>query len=276
LLFPQFPKQNKQKGEIEFCQKHNAMTPNHSNSNPAAAAPAASMKKDVSWVVKQWSRFSSYLSNDFLGGPKCVNLAHVINLQKGGTLLLCIALMANFDNFSPTAITYTALHGSYGLCWLLKEVVFPDPKWQVKITVGGAINAVLLVLGPYWFMPCHTIANRVEQSPLLLCTATIVYVIGLFLMIGSDCQKFFVLRERKGLITDGFFRRIRHPNYLGEMMLYGSFAAVSGSPISWGILLWVWIGVFLPNMLNKEASMSRYPQWTAYCKRSGFLFPKIV
>ncbi len=36
-----------------------------------------------------------------------------------------------------------------------------------------------------------------------------------------------MLKVRRGLITDGFFARTRNPNYLGEMMIYGSFAALS-------------------------------------------------
>ena len=47
-----------------------------------------------------------------------------------------------------------------------------------------------------------------------------------FHQVGSvaDAQKYFTLRLKRGLITDGMYRYIRHPNYLGEMMLYGSFA----------------------------------------------------
>ena len=37
-------------------------------------------------------------------------------------------------------------------------------------------------------------------------------------MIASDAQKYFTLRLKRDLITDGMYRFIRHPNYLGEMM----------------------------------------------------------
>jgi len=94
-------------------------------------------------------------------------------------------------------------------------------------------------------------------------------------MIGADAQKFFVLKAKKGLITDGFFARIRHPNYLGEMMLYASFAWLSGHKEPWFVLAWAWLGLFVPNMLYKEASMSRHPGWAEYTKRAGFLWPKI-
>jgi Protein of unknown function (DUF1295) len=43
----------------------------------------------------------------------------------------------------------------------------------------------------------------------------------------SDAQKFYILRERKGLIEDGLFTRTRNPNYLGEILIYVSFAIMS-------------------------------------------------
>ncbi len=229
----------------------------------------------LGWLTRTWLSVVDYLSANLIGGPKCIKLAHVVNFQKGATILFCLFLMNKYDNWTPTAVTYTALHGSYGLCWLLKEIIFPDPKWQVQITVFSAVSAVVAVLGPYWFFPYTTIAGRVECSSITLCAASILYVLGVVVMMGSDCQKYFVLRLKKGLITDGFFARVRHPNYLGEMMLYGSFAWVSQDPRSWAILAWVWGGLFLPYMLRKEASMSRYEGWKAYTKRSGFLFPKL-
>ncbi|EPY32965.1 hypothetical protein STCU_01055 [Strigomonas culicis] len=92
-------------------------------------------------------------------------------------------------------------------------------------------------------------------------------------MMGSDCQKYFVLKKQRGLITDGFFARVRHPNYLGEMMLYGAFAYVSNDTGSWAILGLIWSGVFLPYMLRKEARMSRHAGWAAYRARTGMLIP---
>lgn len=226
-------------------------------------------------ILQGWLKFRDYLSDDFLGGPRAVKFAWAINLQKGGTLPFVLALMLAFNNFSATAWTYAALHGSYGLLWLLKEAVCPDPGWQRKVTVGGAVNSWLLVLGPYWIAPVLLVVNRLEAAPATLALATLLYALGVVTMFGSDAQKYFVLRLRKGLITDGFFARVRHPNYLGEMMLYASFAIVAGHWIPWVVLAWVWTAVFIPNMLRKEASMSRYPEWAAYRARSGFLLPRL-
>ena len=220
-----------------------------------------------------WLKLRDHLSDDLLGGPRVLKAAWVINAQKGGTLVFVLAMMAAFDCWTSTAWTYAALHGSYGLLWLLKDRVFPDPSWEKKVTLGGALTMWLLVLGPYWIAPAIVVIDRVEQPAWLLATATIVYVLGVAIMLGADAQKHFTLRVRRGLITDGFFARVRHPNYLGEMMLYGSFALLAGHWLPWAILAWVWGFVFVPNMLRKEASMSRYPEWAAYKARSGFLLP---
>lgn len=226
-------------------------------------------------ALDRWLRLRDHLVDDVLGGPKVLKLSWVINLQKGGTLFFVLGLMAAYDVWTPTAWTYLALHGSYGLVWLLKELTFPDPSWQRRITFTGALLSWLLVLGPYWLAPVLLVTRRLEQPPAVLGAATLLYALGLVVMVGADAQKFFVLRARRGLITDGFFARSRNPNYLGEMMLYASFAVVAGHWAPWVVLAWVWGGVFFPNMWRKDASMARYPEWAAYRARTGLLLPKL-
>jgi protein-S-isoprenylcysteine O-methyltransferase Ste14 len=223
--------------------------------------------------LQRWLRVRDHLSDDLLGGPKVLRFSWVINVQKGGTLAFVLALMAAYDVWTPAAWTYAALHGSYGLCWLLKEAVFPDPNWQRPITIGGALASWTFVLGPYWLAPWLLIRAGGEAPPWLLGVCGLFYTLGVVLMMGSDAQKYFVLRERPGLITDGFFARVRHPNYLGEMLLYGSFAALSQHVVPWLVLAAVWSLVFVPNMLQKEARMARHPGWTAYRARTGLLWP---
>ncbi|MBX3469847.1 MAG: DUF1295 domain-containing protein [Planctomycetes bacterium] len=230
----------------------------------------------MSPALARYLRVRDHLSDDLLGGPKVLKLSWVINLQKGGTLPFVLALMAAQDAWTPTAWTYLALHGSYGLVWLLKELVFPDPSWQKRVTLAGALSAWLLVLGPYWLAPVLLISRGVEQPPELLAAATLLYVLGLVVMVGADAQKFFVLRARPGLITDGFFARTRNPNYLGEMTLYASFALVAGHWAPWVVLAVVWTAVFLPNMWRKDASLARHPGWADYRARTGLLLPRLL
>ena len=115
---------------------------------------------------------------------------------------------------------------SFSISWLLKEWLYRDASWETPCTLGSAIflfvgmglgfwiNIVFLTLGDASYDP----------SPLQLCMILIIYTLGIWLHHTADTQKYFVLRARKGLITDGLFSMSRNPNYLGEMFIYGSFA----------------------------------------------------
>ena len=88
-------------------------------------------------MLDRWLRLRTYLSEDVLGGPRRAEDNWVINFQKGGTLPFVLGLMVLTDTWTSTAWTYLALHGSYGLIWLLKDAVMPDARWQTRITAGG-------------------------------------------------------------------------------------------------------------------------------------------
>ena len=71
------------------------------------------------------------------------------------------------------------------------------------------------------------------------------------------------------------FSRCRNPNYLGELLIYASFALVAMHFIPWLILAGFGFGVFLPNMRRKDISLSRYPEFQNWYKQTGFLLPKL-
>ena len=103
-------------------------------------------KKAPRWA-EQLRRATDYLVYDFGGGPRPWKFSWVINFQKFGTFFFLGFLMWYYQNFSMAAWVYLALHGIYGLAWFIKDMAFPDSGWQVRITIGGGINAFLAVLG---------------------------------------------------------------------------------------------------------------------------------
>ncbi len=227
------------------------------------------------------SRLTDYLVCDFLGGPRPWKFSWVINFQKAGTFLFLLSLMVWYGNYSTEVWIYTAMHGSYGLVWIIKDIAFPDPGWQRRITIGGGIMAFTGVLGWYWVFGWLLIAG-VSQPDYPLpdaawyCLSISLCIIGCVVMIAADAQKFFTLRLQRGLITDGMHRYVRHPNYLGEIMIYGSFVLMVWHWLPVLVLAWVWLGVFAVNMIMKEASMSRYPEWAEYRKRTRWLIPFVL
>jgi protein-S-isoprenylcysteine O-methyltransferase Ste14 len=163
----------------------------------------------------------------------------------------------------------------------LKEHVAPDRGWQVFITIPVSILISIFPLGVYWLAPYFiaSTSGRFEASPMRRILATLLFGIGVAIMFGTDVQKYFVLKARttRGLITDGFFEMCRHPNYFGEMMLYGAFALLVVEPnrarIAWTILIAIWSIVFTTQMLQKEARMSRHQGWQEYKNSTAFVVP---
>jgi len=56
---------------------------------------------------------------------------YFIDSNKAATAFVIITLMAIYDQWSnTTAWVYLAMHGTYGILWLIKSRVFPDKKWE--------------------------------------------------------------------------------------------------------------------------------------------------
>lgn len=196
-----------------------------------------------------------------------------INLHKGSTFFVVLVLMFVYQNFGTGAFVYLALHGTYGFLWLLKSRIFPDRQFERTISTGyGIFSFVGLLL--YWIAPFLLISRGIEPSPLLVGASVTLNIWGVMLHFGSDAQKYFTLKYKGGLITEGYFSSIRNTNYLGEILIYSSFAMLPMHWLPWLVVALYVAVIFLPNMIRKDRSLARYPDFEAYRKRSGLVFFK--
>ena len=203
-----------------------------------------------------------------------MKVKHPINLHKVSTFAIVLGLMVVYQNFSLAPWIYLALHGTYGIMWLIKDSLYPDKQWEEEISIIMGIVAFVF-LGSYWVAPFILISSGVQPSGHLMAIAIATNLFGVFLHYGSDAQKYFTLKYKKGLITEGFFSRSRNPNYLGEILIYLSFALLAQHWLPLVILGVFAALIFVPNMRQKDESLSRYPEFAAYKERSGLLFPKL-
>lgn len=95
-------------------------------------------------------------------GPPIVPMRYYINLTKGLMIPYIYSMMVYYDNFSLGCWLYLALHGSYGVCWIMKDQLFPDPSFDKKSTILSVIGGLGIVLCPYGY-GAYLLASR--QAP---------------------------------------------------------------------------------------------------------------
>ncbi len=203
-----------------------------------------------------------------------MKLNQVINAHKGLTLFVVFGMMYFYDNFTVSSWVYLALHGTYGILWLLKERIFPDPYFKDELSKITALIGFIF-LGSYWVAPFLLISSKAVVPNPLIALSISINIIGAFLHFASDAQKYFTLKLKKDLITDGFFKKSRNTNYLGEVLIYLSFSILSMSLIPFLILGIFFILLFIPRMIKKDKSLTKYDSFKDYKKSSGLIFPKL-
>lgn len=206
-------------------------------------------------------------------GKKVLKTAWVINVHKFITIGIIYAMMVHYNHFASGAWVYLALHGIYGYCWLIKDLGFRDHTFEHKISWFGAFSTYGILVGWYWLIPWLFMTRHIDPSGLELFGAVSLHTLGVTIMIAGDGQRHFELKHRKGLIKDGMFRYTRNPNYLGEILIYASYAWLANHWAAWAVVAYATVTTFLPRMYRKDASISRYDGWGDYASTSGMLIP---
>lgn len=203
-----------------------------------------------------------------------MKIKHIINLHKGFTFFFVLGLMLAYDNFTLGPWVYLSLHGTYGFLWLLKDKIYPDKQWEQELPILQGI-ITFVILGLYWVAPFILISSGSVPPLFLVAVAVAINIMGIFLHYSSDAQKYYTLKYNSGLISEGFFARCRNTNYLGETLIYLSFALLAQHWLPFVILAGFFSLIFMPNMLKKDKSLSRYPEFEAYKTHSGLFLPQL-
>jgi hypothetical protein len=111
-----------------------------SSSEPSTVA--ARGRAQAPWWAQRVHAVSDYLTIDFLGGPRPLKFAWVIDFQKVGTFVLYGFLLWYYHQRSIAAWIYAAMHGSYGLIWLMAPHI-------------RSVTAALSVARPYLVLSLH-------------------------------------------------------------------------------------------------------------------------
>lgn len=199
---------------------------------------------------------------------------YFIDSHKAVTFLVVLGLMAWFGQWdNPTAWVYLALHGTYGILWVLKSRVFPDKQWEEDkgLFYGLYIWAGLSL---YWVAPFIITSQNVQAPAWLLGLSVSTYTFGIFLHYAADMQKHVQLKYNPGqLIEDGLMAKTRNINYFGELLIYLGFGMLAMHWIPLAVIALYLVIVWFPNMLKKDKSLARYAGFAEYKRKSRLFLP---
>jgi len=199
---------------------------------------------------------------------------HFIDTHKGATAPVVLLLIVYFNQWeNTTAWVYLALHGSYGIMWVLKSMIFPDKTWDAKCSIWYGFY-IWGGLSLYWISPFIITSGGVENAPMYVSICVAIFTMGVFFHYAADMQKHAHLKLKPDhLITDGLMARCRNTNYFGELLIYLSFALLSRHWIPITVLLFFLLLIWFPNMRRKDKSLSRYTEYEKYKKRTSLFIP---
>ena len=217
-----------------------------------------------------------------------VKQKYFIDTHKGLTPLFILYLINYYNQWDNMyAMLYLALHGSYGLLWITKSMIYPDKQWESKIPIWYGF-VIWGALSLYWISPYiistgnyfinygnSQLFNKIfvyDTMYIFFCVT--IFIFGIFLHFTSDMQKYISLKLNPGhLITDKMFSRIRNTNYLGELFIYLGFTLLAKDFLPLFGLFLIIVFVWIPNIIKKDKSLSKYPEFSEYKRKTSRMFP---
>lgn len=201
-----------------------------------------------------------------------------INIAKVTTIFALAIPALVFGLQAERVVLYLALHISYCIWWLVEQLLFPARRQQIfRDAIGWPLAvATVVYVGLFFALPGWlAMANAAPLSPYIAALAVVMFSFGSLINTAADVQKTTAKELGAGLVQDGSWRRIRHVNYLGDLIRYASFAVLAGSPWAWLLPISVLL-VYLQRIGAKEEALEqRYLDFMAYRSRSWRLIPWI-
>ena len=95
---------------------------------------------------------------------------YYIDLHKGATFIYILLLMyffsdclSNKSNNNIAIYVYLALHGTYGILWILKSKIYPDKQWESKCSVWYGL-LIWVGLSLYWIAPYIILTKNIPNN----------------------------------------------------------------------------------------------------------------
>jgi protein-S-isoprenylcysteine O-methyltransferase Ste14 len=135
-----------------------------------------------------------------------------------------------------------------------------------------ALIATFLPLVTFRFLPQTSLAPKVLLTSMIVSWLGLVWMVVALAYLG---RCFGLFPEVRGLVTRGPYGWVRHPLYLGEMVMVAGLLLPLASPLA--LLLFVLIVVLqiMRTFYEEQALLRAFPQYRDYMTHTRRLLPGI-
>lgn len=216
----------------------------------------------------------------------------VITFIVGGIIFIGVPIVS-WDPFSISGFFASAMRFGYVIAVLLLSAyaAFDIPqvgrikssgvkrikRQHLAVIFLQVLSLGIVIIGPF----CDNRELFIIKGPeSIRLTGLILYICGFSLMhfsesyLGRQFSVEVTIQEDHTLITDGLFRYIRHPRYLGIIVFAAGIALIFRSWLA--LILWIFIIIVLLWRISDEEKLllQEFSEtWTDYTKKTWRLLP---
>jgi protein-S-isoprenylcysteine O-methyltransferase Ste14 len=181
---------------------------------------------------------------------------------------------------SPSRMGLTILWSVGGLLSVLLTGGASEPGGAADSPIFGRLK--IAVFGASWAGFLVVLSRTDRQNQFILAeTGEGIRALGLIVFSVGGIVRLLAIRTREAseksnqLAVTGIYRSIRHPEYLGILLLLFGLSLVFRSAIGLCVLL-VWTGVVVVRMAREETRLANAdPDYVAYKMRTDRLLPSV-
>lgn len=210
-----------------------------------------------------------------------------IGLNSWAVVILCYALENLKGQISPTLLMVSSLQLLYIFHWHWYENTMLT-MWEFKNEAVGFMLAFgNMTMVPFLFsIPVrYLFFHHSELEPAYLVASLLLFSVGYVILRNSNNQKdgfrrdpyhpkfsamrTFSMDKSQKILADGWWQVVRHPNYVGDLMIAAAFSVACGFQ---HIVPHVYFLYLLPFLVvrawrvEKRCSSKYGSQWTEYCQ----------
>jgi len=157
--------------------------------------------------------------------------------------------------------------------------VFRSSIFEKDMPVAEIILGIPFFFGVYWAIPYFIMTHQHQVPPdplsaLRILVSAVLFNVGLATIICTEAQTYYMMMyEPQALLQSTAPKQLVQPYLVGEFILYLSFALLTRAYEAYVILALMFLIVFIPHNLLKEAQIIQHVEaYRAY----GILSPLVL